>query len=344
MDDAEILAACEFAKTWLPPMEEKDKKTVSDALTNANTKLATPFLRQYILLLRPYLDVIGLNPANFSPREADCAASGIVFFYGCLTYIAHFPGWGKHIRDVFLYNLLYILVDHYIDDVRMNPEFKQQAIFQMFVLINDPTKHATLPLIDPVLKTIAETYLELITRCPRTKASIQRLFQVEIEGLAVQKDPNRSREEYHNIACKKGGYTMEILQDIVGNTDPELRLAAYHIGTIMQLIDDSIDVLNDRKNGIHTIATYDLQRKNLDELWLDIMTRVKGINPHFRIFTLLYVVFLVYLPDRLSSISSCSYSSALRSLTNPLNLFQQDGTSLLANAVMNEIVAMEILE
>lgn len=36
-----------------------------------------------------------------------------------------------------------------------------------------------------------------------------------------------------------------------------------------------IDKLADKSDGIHTIATYDLETKgHLDELWIDIMERI----------------------------------------------------------------------
>jgi hypothetical protein len=252
----------------------------------------------------------------------------------------HFPNWGRHIRDIFLYNLLYILVDHYIDDIRIDPGLKETAIAQMFILLEDPSQHSSMPLIDPVLKTIALVYQELITRCPATKKSIFKLFQSEVDGLKIQKDATAQREKYYDIALRKGGYTMEVLHDIVGNTDITIREATFHIGTIMQLIDDSVDILTDMKNGIHTIATCDLtSMKNLDTLWLDIMHRISTIDRRFVLFIFLYTIFAVYLPDRLNK----CYSENLRRLTNPLNLFECDGSYLLVEAVMCEITAMELL-
>lgn len=340
-----IELGCAFARKWLPPIEVADKITLVGVLRGTETSFGTPFLRQYIRLLRPYTDILGLSGENNRPREADCAASGAVFFYGCLCYIMHFPNWGQHIEDIFLYNLLYILVDHYIDDIRIHPAHKARAIQQMYTLIQDPIQHETLPLIDPVLKTIAMVYHRLITRCPNCKASIIKLFEAEIEGLTIQKTNTLRREDYYDIAIRKGGYTMQVLQHIVCNTDPSITEASFHIGTIMQLVDDSVDVMLDRSNGIHTIASHDLNHyHSLDELWIDIMDRIRHIDARFTIFIILYTVFTVYLPDR---IRDC-YSPQLHQLTNPMNLFDYthgcDGSLLLVNAIIDELSTLDALE
>ena len=293
----------------------------------------------------PYAEMLGILGENNKPREADCAASGLIFFYVCLLYIMHFPGWGKHIEDVFLYSLLYILLDHYIDDIRLDPSVKNTAIAQMSILIVDPSAHSRLPLVDPILKTIALTYQKLITRCPTSKQSMMELFKAEIEGLSIQKDATSTRERYYDIACRKGGYTLRVVQCIVENDDPIVSEECFRLGAIMQLIDDSVDVLSDRKNGIHTIATHDLyHNKTLDRLWLDIINEINSIDSRNTLFRVLYTFFVVYLPDRLVD----CYSVELRKETNPLNLFDYghgcDGTALIVDAVTTELAAMEALE
>lgn len=337
--------ACNMAQRWLPPITKDDKVTLMEVLTGTESTYGTPLLRKYTELLRPYTKILGVSGEDNNPREADCVASGLVFFYGCLFYIMHFPGWGKHIEDIFLYNLLYILVDHYIDDIRVDSNVKDQAITQMFILIKDPLAHERLPLIDSVLKTIAIVYHRLITRCPNTQLSITKLFNAEIEGMRIQRDSKCTREQYYDIALSKGGYTMQVLQHIVGDTDPTISSASFQMGTIMQLIDDINDVLADKKNNIHTIATHDLSTYgNLDNLWIDIMDRINGIDDRFTIFKILYTIFAVYVPDRFRA----NFTQLLWSKTTCMNLFDYtygcDGSALLVEAIMNELLVMETLE
>lgn len=341
MQSLNLKEACQVAKNWLPPITSEDKMAVINAITGEEATFGTPLLRKYIELLRPYTDILGVSGKGKEPREADCLASGIVFFYGCLFYIMHFKGWGNHIEDIFLYNLLYILVDHYIDDIRIDIQLKSTAISQMFILIMDPLSYKTMPLIDPILKTIAIVYNRLITRCPQSKDSIITLFKSEIEGLNIQKTDSLERGKYYDIALRKGGHTMEVLQHIVGDNDPTIKEASFHLGTIMQLIDDLIDSQQDKKNDINTIATYDFENKGLlDELWIDIIKRIDSIDSRFTIFKILYTIFVVYIPDRLPD----RFSQKLKDSTHPINLFDCNGAGLLVDAIMSELTTMESLE
>jgi hypothetical protein len=339
-----VEAAIEFAQKWLPPITQDDKILLMRVINGTHIAPGTILMRKYIELLKPYTQILGLGGGK-KPREADCVASGIIFFYVCLLFIMHFPGWGRHVEDIMLYNILYILVDHYIDDMRIQPGLKDQAIAQMTILIQDPLQFKTMDLIDPTLGVIAAVYYKLLTRCPTIKHSIRKLFAAEIEGLSIQKSATFDRDQYYKIAAQKGGYTIQVLQDIVGNTDPAVTVAAYNIGIITQLIDDSVDVMIDAQNGIHTIATHDLRHEGtLDRLWLDIMSRVAHIDPKFVPFIFVYTVFTIYIPDRMGS----NYSPELKALTNPLNLFDYnygcDGSGLLVEWITSELLAVEILD
>lgn len=335
--------AYDIARNWSPPILDDDKKLIMNVFTGTEPTIGIPLLRKYIELLKPYTKVLGIGVEGVETREADCLASGIVFFYGCLIYIMHFPGWGDHIQDIFLYNILYILVDHYIDDVRINPQHKKRTIAQMFILIHDPLAYQQMNLEDDILETIALVYHKLITRCPGVKSAIVNLFRAEIEGLYIQQDSTKSRDVYYEIARQKGGYTLHVLQRIVGNNDADA--AAYELGEVMQLLDDCLDVMADLNNGIHTIATHDLiQKGTLDELWTDIVKKIGTIDRRFTIFIILYIAFAVYIPSRIPD----AYSDQLREQTKGLNLFDYDygcdGSSLLVDAIMNELLAMEVLD
>lgn len=339
---------CNIAKKWLPPITECDKIILMNILTGNEATIGIPLIVKYIEFLRPYTEILGITGENNKPREADCVASGIVFFYGCLFYIMHFPGWGNHIEDIFLYNLLYIMVDHYIDDININDESKDGAIRQMYIIIMDPLSYKNMILIDPVLKVIAETYNKLITKCPTTRNIIIKLFETEIEGLSLQKNPSLPRDKYYEIAKRKGGYTMQVLYNIVNPihqnslNDQNWLDATFDSGICMQLIDDAIDCLQDLKNGIHTIATHDLITKgNLDDLWVDIINRINNMDDRFTVFKILYMIFAVYVPDR----NRENFSQKLWSKTNKLNLFDYsygcDGARLLIETIMNELKSFD---
>ncbi len=334
----ELHDALSIIKKWLPYITQTDKDIIRNILLGSDITPGTILLKKYVKLLRPYAEIIGFIGKNNKPREDDCAASGIVFFYGCLFYIMHFPNWGSHIEDILLYNILYILVDHYIDDHRIDNNTKNIAISQMFLLINNPLIYLSLPLIDPTLETIAVVYHKLITRHPKTSSTILKLFQSEITGISIQTNNSLDRNNYYTIASMKGGHTMLVLQSIIDSDDPIITNESFKLGQIMQLLDDVSDVLSDKENGIHTIATHDLENKGcLDDLWIDIVSKINDLGPQFTIFKILYTLFAVYIPDRYRG----NFSEKLWLETNKVNLFDYhygcDAVDLLVKSIMDEL-------
>jgi hypothetical protein len=275
-------------------------------------------LKKYVEYLKPYIDIVGLSKGQ-TPREYDCAASGIIFFYTCLFYTMHFPNWGNHIEDILLYNVLYILFDHYIDDINVQANEKQAIVNQMKLLIEDPKLYQSLNIQNECLKSIAIIYDRLIIRCPNVKPYMIKLFNAEIEGLAVQNNSSFSKQTYYNAAMNKGGYTVLVLQSIMNDSNKDMSISSFKLGEIIQLIDDSQDVDIDMKNNIHTIATNEyLSTGCIDKLWVHIVTSILS-DCKFNIFKLLLILVMMYLPDKNPHL----YTAELRQTTNKYNLFDR---------------------
>ena len=321
-------------KKWLLPITTENIHTITNIVVDRNTSTQNSFksfLTIYIELIAPYAKLLDLYD---NPLEKDCLASGIVFFYGCIIYIIHFPNWWTYIEDIVLYNILYMTVDHYIDNNTLDKATKEITIQQMYILVQDPTKIDSMEVADPILKLIATTYQKLVTRCPNAKESIIKLFFAEIEGCDIQKQTSLDRDIYYNIALKKGGYTIQVLNEIVNNKDDSINKSSYHIGTIMQLIDDLLDVSIDRQNDIYTITTFDQDHcSDLDKLFLDVTDRIDKIDNRFTIFKILYAMFLVYVPTR----SPNNYSKEILTFATSYNLFNFDASTLLVSAIKRQL-------
>lgn len=321
---------------WSLPIIEEDKQTVLNYIHEY--KSVSPITKHYLVMLKPYFDILGISRNN--TLEEDCLACGIAFFTYCLIFIMHFKNWRNHVRDIFLYNLLYLLVDHYIDNINIDQNIKNQSIKQMFILIENPEQYKKMLLIDPILKTISKIYLELITRCPGTKSVMIKIFRAEIEGLKIQNNPNLDRKSYYDICLNKGGYTVQVLNKIIECDSLEMFNASYNMGAIMQLIDDCVDIELDRKNKINTIATHEVNNLgNIDNLWIDIVNRIENIHSDFPIIKIIYITLAVYIVDRIPKY----LSEDVKQITQPLNLFNFDGSNLLVESLMAEINTMEIL-
>ncbi len=321
-------------KKWLPPSPPFLKKLMSHILNDKEPSIGTFVLRKYIQFIKSYLPTIcDTHDQNVAAKNI---SSGLGFFCGSMVYILHFENSFEHIEDICLYNILYILVDNYIDDAQLDRVERKKGIQLMYSLLEDPFQN--LESHHSFFNIIAKVYRQMITRCPQVKNKMYKLFQTEIDGLKIQDNGDLTRDEYYNIAIKKGIYTIDVLRKITGSTCKKIKEASRNLGVITQLLDDSLDVFDDQRNGIHTIATY--EKKNhatLDALWMDIAKRINDIPPNFNVFKLIYGAFAVYLPDRQSEI----YSKNIRNMTTSHNLFDYkcgcDAENLLITTIIDEL-------
>src|SRR5207244_720915 len=87
-------------------------------------------------LVKKYIDL--LKGVSIFEVSDDSLASGIVFFYSCILYISNFEGWHKKIKDVASLVMLYVMVDHYLDDYVDSIDNKTRLVSQMGLLISSP--------------------------------------------------------------------------------------------------------------------------------------------------------------------------------------------------------------
>lgn len=319
-------------KKWIPPLTKEDKELFHRILSSTEQTFGAFFLKRYASMIKPYIGLISRS------SEPNCLASGAIFFFGCLIYVMHYPNWGKHIEDILLYNLLYILVDNYIDDASTKQESKQESIKNMKLLLENPEKDFGLT--DPMLVTLLEIYRKMLERHPSVKNSLKQVFLAEVEGLKVQNSKNLTRQEYLNIAIKKGARSIFVLQDIVDDHSPENTKESELWGVILQLVDDSADVDEDVVNNIHTVATHDLKTTgNLDNLWCHV-AELLDKTEKFKIFKILFAIISAYLPSKYAK----NYSKELTAKLSEFNLFEGfDTTAMVREIIDDELDILDLL-
>lgn len=316
IDDAVV-----WLSKWVPVISDEDKYKLISSITADGV---TNFLEKYVEMLSPYIKYV---------NESDLVSSAAFFFF-CMFYIMHYPNWAEYIQDIFLYNMLYILFDYYIDDSKKSSDDKTVAIRQMEKLLYDPED--LFGVNDDRIKTIASLYNKLLQRHMKIKPLMIKLFYSEIKGLKIQNSDNHKRDTYYDIAIEKGGITVEILNLIVN--DGSLLKESFDIGAIIQLIDDCADVTDDIKNNIHTVATHDLNYDGcLDLLWVDTVNRISKISSKFNMFKLFCSFFILYVPGKHRK----HYSDYLLSKISPINWFDFrygfDAPLLLFNALRKQL-------
>lgn len=194
-------------------------------------------------------------------KEEDTIASCCVFYYGCVAFLIQSGINVKpYLHDIRDYCLLYVLVDHEIDN----------------------GEHPNHPLVDVISQ-------RLLSKYPQIQEDAFLLMQLEVSsgtGMGVLDELG-----YRNMALTKGGITMRILAKM-SHADEDI---AYLIGSIMQLLDDMMDVRCDMTRGINTIATCILASDgSLDRLLHETMDMVFRLPIKCIFFYLAYVIGLSY--------------------------------------------------
>lgn len=265
----------------------------------------------YTQRIIPFREELGfLEP---STRSGNVMSAGLFCFVGqLLLYYCQFgiwdnevPNrfpdanlWGKDFIDsAFYFSMLYIYVDYFLDQVPKtieNREKRKEIIQKMIVLLHDPYVEEP----PEKMKGLVFCYKQILERSPQSKEDMVNLFMVELEGVQYQKNPNLKREDYYNIAMRKGGLTGTAIESTFyksGSQKPVNLSPSYQIASILQLIDDMIDVYEDIHDGTNTIATHDLKKYgNMDILFAQTAIGIYQIPEQYWPFRFILMEALCY--------------------------------------------------
>lgn len=215
-------------------------------------------------------------------------SSGFIFFYGCLSFVWHYKNWGDYIEAICHYNTLYLLFDFYLDSPTISLKDKLILVELLRNTLEDEepiTLEDIKTINDPVITTLFETYYKLTKVYPDTIPYLRKIFQEQVAGFH---ETNKSDTFFYESSMKKGGYTLELLCSIVGETDIEIKKATFNLGCIVQFLDDIMDIQKDLNANITTIATrYYHSNESInhfDDLFLDIATRIDSLPPFFNLY------------------------------------------------------------
>lgn len=286
--------------------------------------------------MKPYTNLLSTSP--------DVAPSGILCYYGsCLLSLVQ---WGKvrNPHLILKFTTLYLLVDYYLDSKEISLERKKSLTDEIGIFfgrmkrkdeekmiemkskrvekersdvvgekrtfiftslsfeaspMNIKGEKRDRDFIDEVLKIMKE----IAEESPHSLSYFYKLFQLEVESVKVQSSSSRSRDEYLICSEKKGMYTTAVIQSLLGG---EVTGDILNLGAIIQLIDDIIDIDEDREEGINTIATHD---KELDKLICHISGMICSLSASYSyVKVLLYQLLLYGITKHKSKLSSQTLS------------------------------------
>lgn len=291
----------------------------------------------YVARVRPYAGELGLVSSNdeLGPHSGELLFSGFQNFYGLVLVSACLECIPTEARlDVmFDYILLYLYVDHYLDDQRQPGSQKLTTLKAMFELVHDPHCREA----PPRMQGLVAAYRRILEWAPQAQARLVSVFETEVVGTIFQglpcqireqhrsgkeglgptgkdpsgpsrevasvgptaKDPSGpSREEYLFMCELKGARTALGAHAILHGDEYRWRLDLYRIGACVQLLDDMHDINIDVQAGINTIATFEIQRcGNLDRLMYYTLERIESISTKFNLVKTLLAHLATYIMD-----------------------------------------------
>ena len=282
----ELRSARHKIQTWGPILSVEDKNILLDKLERYRCDRAVDL---FIYKLLPHADAFNLSDKS----SGELLSSGLICFCGALLFsMCKFTEIRK-LDSIFDLTLLYMLVDHYLDNIQIDSQSKKATISKMLLLLENPELSGTE---DKFLTEIVETYNRLRENCPTSHSWLKKVFLAEVEGVKIQSNATLDRATYLKIAEKKGGLTSVAIQSLYSN---EIADHDYDLGACIQLIDDMLDVHVDIKNDINTIATHDLQTiGSLDELLYYTIDKVYNLPSVFNAYKPIMMGVILYLVSK----------------------------------------------
>lgn len=275
----------------------------------------------------PFLDAFSqrLKTVNYTFSTSAQVSGGVCFFGGVFTSLLNF-GHVSEIEDLFTFVLGYMLIDHFLDDVNISESEKEENIkdIKNFLFFGIISKNG-------LIDSISYRYTDLINRKPFCKPYFLKLFSVELETFNLQSCSNKNhiynREIYDNIAKEKGGWTSLCIASIIGLLEGKCTMD-FHIshyknnphfilGSIIQYVDDLLDLKDDMDNNIYTLARYDIENTNWDNYIHKLCEDINNLDSTYNFFKIILLNGIILaVHDNPNSVSS-----ELHSLLENYDLF-----------------------
>ncbi len=261
------------------------------------------------------------------------------------------------LRLTFDFSLLYVAFDYYLD--RGPSEGKNRTLALLLTLLLNPDQEVKIEGFRGAIEAygrlvsyrpqLSETLL-LLFECEVKASRLQKEGQLTTgEYLEMARDKGGlTALAIHTLITGESGSCGDETRPVIcglsltpeesGNEDrtqrrgsrrqsrwismrpPRSDAGAYTLGAIIQLLDDMMDVHEDRRDGIHTIATSVLESEGcLDRLWIHTATAIDRMENKYTLFKPFMMGILCYTLGQRGI-----FSSRLRSTVSPGMLFNRD--------------------
>lgn len=228
-----------------------------------------------------------LEKIPYSFTKSETVSGSICFYGGVFTSLLN-TGKVEEIEGLFTFALCYMLIDHFLDDIDNSDEEKAKVMKDVYNFLAFSIEEPT----NKLIQAAKDRYNELILRNSKIRESLISLFKSEIQGAAISKNRNLSREEYKKIAKEKGGKTSSAIAQIIGISHTE-DSPHYICGSLIQYVDDMLDIKDDEELNIYTLARYDYDHGNLDNYIYETMVEINDMGPIYNFFKVILLTGII---------------------------------------------------
>ncbi len=152
-----------------------------------------------------------------------------------------------------------ILTEHELNDLLENPLNNTHNIFEAKVLV--------------------DVHLQLLQRAKQPekyKSTILAIHKAQKDSL-IQFNHQVSQPELLDIVMRKGGYSFLMCSLYIDlPISDEMDKCWYHIGSMLQFIDDMYDIYADQQEGIYTFANTSTKYSILEDTFINMVNQLKA--------------------------------------------------------------------
>ncbi|SPN78894.1 Hypothetical protein ZAZAV_64 [Cedratvirus Zaza IHUMI] len=269
---------------WFKPNPQELRSLLRRRESNKGACLFTA----HVLAQSEALDV------KFSTEDIN---NGKFCFYGSLLLSFCL---GSNMKDLyqplFSYSLLYVLIDSFLDAPGRSE--KKDTLCHLHALLEGESP----PPDDAFLSLVAKHYTCLLKYKPAVKKDLLKIFLIELESVPFQASADHTEAEFMSMCRKKGALSLRALFTLA--SDKGDMVDADEIGFCIQLLDDLYDVFLDKEQGIHTIATYHLDKHgNCDQLYSYTLNKIDSLPSRFILLQTVMMAFAVCMAQNTACLS-----------------------------------------
>lgn len=237
------------------------------------------------------------------PPEAIAAGIGMYTIMCYLSYKVHGNILDK--SSIFYICLLYIDLDYRVDHIDNPHSYIKNVKSFIEKDLEDYHEHSKLDVYNGEDKRFI-WYRNIVEKNPDLIRLVYDLFTSEVKSYYIQKQSFIISEDIlRKITKEKSKNTAKLICGILDITDPEIIDQVIELGYISQILDDILDLDEDKRDNIKTMVTHQIKYcGNIDKLFNELISLIDGVKGEYNELKILMIHLSLYAISKYKILSS----------------------------------------